>query len=237
MAIQQCDLVLVHIYPQGEETLVSDRPKKEVGASEELNVIAVLFQKCSQSVSEWTTFRQVLGFMWPLWLLTPPSSLGVPDLPSANQRGAQRSSGAPPSHKTQHSGPATLWPGLHHHHKHPHEGEAPLPFHLAMNTSCPILKYTNTLYISFAMLVDNWCTSAVNHSACFFFYLIALFICCHDIFFLACLSWSKFPSSYCICSCNFAVSHLFLSCFFLISPACRYDCESAAGFMLYFLFC
>lgn len=31
MAIQQCDLVLVHIYPQGEETLVSDRPKKEVG--------------------------------------------------------------------------------------------------------------------------------------------------------------------------------------------------------------
>lgn len=34
MAIQQCDLVLVHIYPQGEDTLVSDRPKKEVGASE-----------------------------------------------------------------------------------------------------------------------------------------------------------------------------------------------------------
>lgn len=31
MAIQQCDLVLVHIYPQGEDTLVSDRPKKEVG--------------------------------------------------------------------------------------------------------------------------------------------------------------------------------------------------------------
>lgn len=30
MAIQQCDLVLVHIYPQGEDTLVSDRPKKEV---------------------------------------------------------------------------------------------------------------------------------------------------------------------------------------------------------------
>ncbi|KAM4712311.1 integrator complex subunit 13 isoform 1-T1 [Anableps anableps] len=30
MAIQQCDLVLVHIYPQGEETLVSDRPKKEI---------------------------------------------------------------------------------------------------------------------------------------------------------------------------------------------------------------
>lgn len=32
MAIQQCDLVLVHIYPQGEDTLVSDRPKKEVGS-------------------------------------------------------------------------------------------------------------------------------------------------------------------------------------------------------------
>lgn len=30
MPIQQCDLVLVHIYPQGEDTLVSDRPKKEV---------------------------------------------------------------------------------------------------------------------------------------------------------------------------------------------------------------
>lgn len=30
MAIQQCELVLVHIFPQGEDTLVSDRPKKEV---------------------------------------------------------------------------------------------------------------------------------------------------------------------------------------------------------------
>ncbi|KAM7367085.1 hypothetical protein PAMP_015010 [Pampus punctatissimus] len=30
MAIQQCDLVLVHIYPQGEDTLVSDRLKKEI---------------------------------------------------------------------------------------------------------------------------------------------------------------------------------------------------------------
>ncbi|XP_049892629.1 integrator complex subunit 13 isoform X1 [Epinephelus moara] len=30
MAIQQCDLVLVHIHPQGEDTLVSDRPKKEI---------------------------------------------------------------------------------------------------------------------------------------------------------------------------------------------------------------
>lgn len=37
MAIQQCDLVLVHIHPQGEDTLVSDRPKKEVGANEEEN--------------------------------------------------------------------------------------------------------------------------------------------------------------------------------------------------------
>ncbi|KAL3048551.1 hypothetical protein OYC64_007164 [Pagothenia borchgrevinki] len=32
MAIQQCDLVLVHIHPQGEEPLVSDRPKKEISA-------------------------------------------------------------------------------------------------------------------------------------------------------------------------------------------------------------
>ncbi|KAJ0056904.1 hypothetical protein NL108_000696, partial [Boleophthalmus pectinirostris] len=30
MAIQQCELVLVHIFPQGEDTLVSDRPKKEI---------------------------------------------------------------------------------------------------------------------------------------------------------------------------------------------------------------
>ncbi|KAG7222176.1 hypothetical protein INR49_016574 [Caranx melampygus] len=30
MAIQQCELVLIHIYPQGEDTLVSDRPKKEI---------------------------------------------------------------------------------------------------------------------------------------------------------------------------------------------------------------
>ncbi|KAM4569423.1 integrator complex subunit 13 isoform 1-T1 [Odontesthes bonariensis] len=32
MAIQQCDLVLIHIYPQGEDTLVSDRPKKEISS-------------------------------------------------------------------------------------------------------------------------------------------------------------------------------------------------------------
>ncbi len=32
MPIQQCELVLVHIYPQGEETLVSDRQKKEVAS-------------------------------------------------------------------------------------------------------------------------------------------------------------------------------------------------------------
>ena len=31
MAIQKCDLVLIHIHPQGEDTLVSDRIKKEVG--------------------------------------------------------------------------------------------------------------------------------------------------------------------------------------------------------------
>ncbi|XP_028306876.1 integrator complex subunit 13 isoform X1 [Gouania willdenowi] len=30
MAIQQCELVLVHIYPQGDDMLVSDRPKKEI---------------------------------------------------------------------------------------------------------------------------------------------------------------------------------------------------------------
>uniref|UniRef100_A0A8C5FQF3 Integrator complex subunit 13 n=1 Tax=Gadus morhua TaxID=8049 RepID=A0A8C5FQF3_GADMO len=30
MAIQQCELVLVHIFPMGEDALVSDRPKKEV---------------------------------------------------------------------------------------------------------------------------------------------------------------------------------------------------------------
>ncbi|KAK0131067.1 Integrator complex subunit 13 [Merluccius polli] len=30
MAIQQCELVLVHIFPLGEDTLVSDRPKKEI---------------------------------------------------------------------------------------------------------------------------------------------------------------------------------------------------------------
>uniref|UniRef100_A0A674DKZ8 Integrator complex subunit 13 n=1 Tax=Salmo trutta TaxID=8032 RepID=A0A674DKZ8_SALTR len=32
MPIQQCELVLVHIFPQGEDTLVSDRPKKEVSS-------------------------------------------------------------------------------------------------------------------------------------------------------------------------------------------------------------
>ncbi|XP_047245044.1 integrator complex subunit 13 [Girardinichthys multiradiatus] len=32
MAIQQCELVLIHIYPQGEDTLVSDRPKKEISS-------------------------------------------------------------------------------------------------------------------------------------------------------------------------------------------------------------
>lgn len=36
MAIQQCELVLIHIFPQGEDTLVSDRPKKEVGANKRL---------------------------------------------------------------------------------------------------------------------------------------------------------------------------------------------------------
>ncbi|KAK1789461.1 hypothetical protein P4O66_015376 [Electrophorus voltai] len=32
MPIQQCELVLVHIYPQGDDTLVSDRPKKEISS-------------------------------------------------------------------------------------------------------------------------------------------------------------------------------------------------------------
>lgn len=36
MAIQQCDLVLIHIHPQGEDTLVSDRPKKEVGSNKQV---------------------------------------------------------------------------------------------------------------------------------------------------------------------------------------------------------
>lgn len=30
MAIQQCELILLHIFPQGEDMLVSDRPKKEI---------------------------------------------------------------------------------------------------------------------------------------------------------------------------------------------------------------
>ncbi|KAK7913592.1 hypothetical protein WMY93_013803 [Mugilogobius chulae] len=32
MAIQQCELVLIHIFPQGDDTLVSDRPKKEISS-------------------------------------------------------------------------------------------------------------------------------------------------------------------------------------------------------------
>lgn len=42
MAIQQCDLVLVHIYPQGEDTLVSDRPKKDVSTEKEESSFIVL---------------------------------------------------------------------------------------------------------------------------------------------------------------------------------------------------
>lgn len=30
MQIQNCELVLIHTYPVGEDSLVSDRPKKEV---------------------------------------------------------------------------------------------------------------------------------------------------------------------------------------------------------------
>ena len=32
MQIQKCELVLIHTYPVGEDSLVSDRPKKEVNA-------------------------------------------------------------------------------------------------------------------------------------------------------------------------------------------------------------
>lgn len=32
MSIQQCELVLIHIFPQGDDTLVSDRPKKEISS-------------------------------------------------------------------------------------------------------------------------------------------------------------------------------------------------------------
>lgn len=30
MQIQKCELVLIHTYPVGDDSLVSDRPKKEV---------------------------------------------------------------------------------------------------------------------------------------------------------------------------------------------------------------
>lgn len=32
MQIQKCELVLIHTYPVGEDSLVSDRPKKDVSA-------------------------------------------------------------------------------------------------------------------------------------------------------------------------------------------------------------
>lgn len=32
MQIQKCELVLIHTYAVGEDSLVSDRPKKEVSA-------------------------------------------------------------------------------------------------------------------------------------------------------------------------------------------------------------
>lgn len=41
MPIQQCELVLVHLYPHGDETLVSDRQKKEVSR----------FCKCNASLA------------------------------------------------------------------------------------------------------------------------------------------------------------------------------------------
>ena len=45
MAIQQCELVLVHIFPMGEDALVSDRPKKEVCSLKHLCIIKNLPHK------------------------------------------------------------------------------------------------------------------------------------------------------------------------------------------------
>uniref|UniRef100_A0A671SK80 Protein asunder homolog n=1 Tax=Sinocyclocheilus anshuiensis TaxID=1608454 RepID=A0A671SK80_9TELE len=53
MPIQQCELVLVHIYPQGEETLVSDRQKKELSSvlsSEVHSVRAGRYLACKLNV-------------------------------------------------------------------------------------------------------------------------------------------------------------------------------------------
>lgn len=76
MAIQQCDLVLVHIYPQGEDTLVSDRPKKEVGANKEES------HYCSDNpvgtqVNEWVKSRNTVSQLLVLtcMLLPVPSQI------------------------------------------------------------------------------------------------------------------------------------------------------------------
>uniref|UniRef100_A0A673H5P5 Protein asunder homolog n=1 Tax=Sinocyclocheilus rhinocerous TaxID=307959 RepID=A0A673H5P5_9TELE len=53
MPIQQCELVLVHIYPQGDETLVSDRQKKELSSvlsSEVHSVRAGRYLACKLNV-------------------------------------------------------------------------------------------------------------------------------------------------------------------------------------------
>lgn len=165
MAIQQCDLVLVHIYPQGEDTLVSDRPKKEVGSfhphdiiinsdnnnndddDDNSNNIILIIIRSSRA------FPSAPGTMWPLWplsVLTCPPAPGVTGVPPADQRGAQRSGRPPPGHQTQHPGPAALWLGVHHHHKHPHEGEAPPTFH--PNTPCTCTRAPQFASFCFSLL-------------------------------------------------------------------------------------
>lgn len=105
MAIQQCELVLIHIYPQGEDTLVTDRAKKEVNLC-----LPVRHDR------RWTR-ASVTSHLH--FLLYPV----VSDLAPAHQRGPQRSCRTSPGRQTQHSGPAALRFGLDHHNQHPHEGK------------------------------------------------------------------------------------------------------------------
>lgn len=113
MAIQQCELVLLHIYPQGEDTLVSDRPKKEVRAD----------LKTQHLLLDLITTENVTLLHHSRLQSSLHSSLAVSDFPSAHQWGSQCSCWETPGHQTQHSGPAALWFGLHHHYKHSHEGK------------------------------------------------------------------------------------------------------------------
>lgn len=48
MQIQKCELVLIHTYPVGEDSLVSDRPKKEVSTEvmEEKIIVNYFNNKC-----------------------------------------------------------------------------------------------------------------------------------------------------------------------------------------------